>query len=383
MKTGRNENNIKQTKAAYGRTSSLIGIVSNALLCSFKFFVGFLSGSSAIISDAANNLSDVASSSVSLVGFKLASKPADEKHPFGHGRYEYILSLVISFFVMLMGAELLKSAVTKILNPVEINYSPFVLAVLIASIIVKLCLGALNLYFFKKSGLRALKAVSVDSFSDCVSTFGVLVSVLLSRFFGLNIDAYIGAAVSLLVIWSGIEILKDSLSPLLGKPADKKLAGNIESFILEFNEAILGVHDLVLHDYGMGSVFAVAHVEMPDDMTLNAVHEIIDNLEKCAGETFSVDLVLHADPVDICNNELEKLKAQVETIVKSVDRHYTIHDFRLSADKEKMFFDLVIDSDIKEKPEKIEDIVKLRIESVLGNKPEAVINAEFPFVNQT
>lgn len=381
MKNTKNEKSINQTKAVYGRVSSVIGIVSNALLCGFKFFVGFLSGSAAIISDAANNLSDVASASFTLIGFKLASKPADEKHPFGHGRYEYILSLVISFFIMLMGAELLKSAVTRIINPGQIRYSPVVLAVLIASILVKLCLGAVNMSFFKKSGLNALKAVAVDSFSDCVSTLSALAGVLLSKLFSINIDGYIGAAVSILVIWSGIDILKDSLSPLIGKPARKETAKEIQSFILNFDESVLGVHDLVMHDYGMGSVFAVAHVEMPGDIILSSAHDIIDSIEKQAGEKFSVELVLHADPVDIENKELERLKSRVETVVKSVDEHYSIHDFRLSPDKTQMYFDLVIDSDIKSSPEEIGNLVKLKIISSLGTEPEAVINVEFPFSN--
>ena len=381
MKTVINDNNLKQTKAVYGRVSSVIGIVLNTLLCSFKFFVGFISGSSAIISDAANNLSDVASSGVSLIGFKLASKPADEEHPFGHGRYEYILSLVISFLVMLMGAELLKSSISKIINPGEIKYSPVVLLVLIASVLIKVFLGVFNLKLFKNSGLNALKAVSVDSFCDCVSTFSVIASVVLSRFFSINIDGYIGAAVSLLVIWSGIGILKDSLSPLIGKPAEKEIAKQIQSFILNYDESILGVHDLVMHDYGMGSVFAVAHVEMAGETVLSSAHEIIDEIEKKAREEFSVELVLHADPVDTENEELERLRARVETVVRSVDEHYTIHDFRLSQDKKQMHFDLVIDGDIKSSPEEIGNLIKLKISSSLGEEPEALINVEFPFSN--
>ena len=369
----------KTVRAAYGLLSSVIGIILNALLCSFKFIIGFLSGSAAIISDAANNLSDVASSTMSLVGFKLASKPADEEHPFGHGRLEYILSLVISFFVMLMGVELLKSAVEKIIHPSPVSYSPFVLAVLIASIGVKLWMGSFNLRLSKKAGIGALKAVAVDSFSDCVSTGCVLASVLIHRFWGVNLDAYLGAAVSLLVIWSGVGILRESLSPLIGKPADKERAKQIEDFILNFDERIIGVHDLVLHDYGMGSVFAVAHVEVPADASLVAVHDVIDALEKAAGERFSLQLVLHADPLDVHDSQLETLKQQVETVIKSIDEHYTIHDFRLSHDGKQMFFDLVIDSDICEQSETIGELAALRIRAALGDSPQPVINVEFPF----
>ena len=366
-------------RAAYGLLSSVVGIVCNTLLCSFKFVIGSIAGSAAMIADAANNLSDIATCVIGLVGFQLAAKPADEEHPYGHGRYEYILSLIVSFFVMLMGVELLKSAIEKLLHPQPIHYSPFVLAVLIASIAVKLWMGVFNRSLSKKADIPALKAVSTDSFSDCVCTGAVLGSMLINRFFGLNLDAYIGAAVSLPVIWSGIGILKSSLQPLIGRPADKEIAEKIGAFILGFDESILGYHDLMLHDYGMGRVFAVADVEVPADSNLVQIHEVIDRLEKSAEAQFSMQLVLHMDPVDVEDTQLEKLKRKVEMIVKSVDEHYTIHDFCLSDDGKQMFFDLVIDSDIEKDSAQIGEMVALRIRAALGEEPEPVIKVEFPF----
>lgn len=368
----------RKVRAAYGTLSGAVGVALNSLLCIFKFVIGIISSSAAVISDAANNLSDVSSSVVSILACKLAKKPADEKHPFGHGRYEYILSLIISFVVMLMGAELLKNGINKIVSPQPMKYSPVFILILIISIIIKLWLGIFNSSLAKRADFQALKAVAVDSFSDVISTFAVLVSFLLSHFLNINIDGYIGTIVSLLVIYSGINILKDSINPLLGKPADKDKADKISEFILGFDEKIIGVHDLILHDYGMGRIFAVAHAEVPADCDLMSIHSVIDSAEKQAGEEFGINLVLHIDPVDLLNKRQTHLKSQVETVVKSIDEHYTIHDFRLTEDN-KMYFDLIIDSDINADAQKINRIVKARINSALGNDIEPFINCEFSF----
>ncbi|MBE6819150.1 MAG: cation-efflux pump [Ruminococcaceae bacterium] len=368
-----------KVRTAYGSLSSAIGIFLNCLLCGFKIAVGYLAASAAMIADGANNLSDAGTCIIGFIGFKLAGKPADEKHPFGHGRYEYILSLIISFFVLLMGAELLKTAIEKMLHPQAVTYSAFFIAVSVASILVKLWMAIFNAKLAKTAGITALKAVSRDSLCDCAGTAAVLVAVITNQCFGWQIDAYIGAAVSLFVIWSGIGILKESLQPLLGKPADKDLSEKLQQFMCDFDPAILGVHDLILHDYGMGSIFAVAHAEVPADSDLVRTHEVIDSLEKAVGERFGISLVLHIDPVDTHDSALETLKAQVLGIVQSVDEHYTVHDFRLSPQGDKMYFDLVIDSDIKKDSAKIGEIVKARILAVLGEEIEPVINVEFSF----
>ncbi|MBQ6381740.1 MAG: cation transporter [Clostridia bacterium] len=378
VKDYHNTTNAK-VRTAYGSLSSAVGIVLNILLCSFKLTVAYISGSAALAADGANNLSDVCTCVIGLVGFKLAGKPADEEHPFGHGRYEYILSLIISFFVLLMGAELLKTSVQKILHPEPVSYSAFFLAVLIASILLKLWMAIFNAKLAKQASMTALKAVSRDSLSDCLSTAAVLVSLFLGKCFGIQADAYCGAAVSLFVLWSGIGIFRESIQPLLGKPADKDKVQQIEAFICDFDPAILGVHDLVLHDYGMGSVFAVAHAEVPAESNLVSIHHIIDSLEQAAKERFGLDLVLHIDPVEADNQQLEALRQRVLTVVKSVDEHYTAHDFRLSEDKSKLYFDLVIDSDIKKDSDKIGEMVKARIVAALGESPEPVINVEFSF----
>lgn len=372
-------NDRMKLKAAVGLISAVFGICANTLLSAFKFTVGFLSGSAAVISDGANNLSDVAASVISLIGFRLAAKPADEEHPFGHGRVEYILSLIISFFIMLMGAELLKNSISKIIHPRPIQYSVFFIIVLSASVLVKLLMALFNASLHKKADLPALKAVVKDSLSDCICTLAVLVSFLLFRFFGINVDAYIGAAVSLLVLWSGVGVLKESIQPLIGKPAQKHTAEELAAFIVGFDEKIVGVHDIMLHDYGMGKVFAVAHAEMPGDISLSEIHTVIDKLEKAAEEAFSIQLVLHADPVETDNHDLYHLRENVVQIVKSVDEHYTIHDFRLSEDGSQMFFDLVIDSDIKKDSEKIGSMVAGKITAVLGEIPRPVIHVEFSF----
>ena len=371
-----------QRKAAVGTLSGIVGIVCNVLLSGFKLALGIISASAALIADAANNLSDVLTSVISLVGFKLAARPADEEHPFGHGRYEYVLSLIVSFFVLFMGAELLINGIKKIIHPETVAFSPFLIAVLAAAIILKLWLGFFNLSLAKQEDIAALKAVGKDALSDCISTGAVLVSVLSEKFFALHLDGYVAAAVSLLVLWNGIGILRESLNLLIGKPAKKETVKDLETFMLRFDPSILGVHDLVLHDYGMGKVFAVAHVEVPQESELISIHEIIDTLEKRAEEEFGIHLVLHIDPVDTENAALETLKQQVLTVLKSVDEHYTVHDFRLSEDGTKMYFDLVIDSDIKKDAQQIGNMVQQRIKAVLGESIEPVVHVEFSFTQK-
>ena len=371
-----------QRKAAYGTLAARVGIVANLLLSGTKFAAGFFAGSAALISDAANNLSDILSSLVSLVGFKLAAKPADEKHPFGHGRYEYIVSLAISFLVLIMGVDLLKNGIAKIIHPAPVLASPLLIVILAACVIVKLWLGIFNLSLAKRADITALKAVAKDAFGDCLSTAAVLLSIVLEKLFDWRVDGYVAVAVSLLVIWGGISIFRDSVNPLLGKPAKKETAQELTAFMCGFDARILGVHDLVLHDYGMGRIFAVAHAEVPAQCSLVEIHEVMDALEKAAGERFGIHLVLHTDPVDTQNRQLEQLKKAVETIARSMDEHYSVHDFRLSDDGEEMAFDLVIDSDIQQESEKIAQLLEQRIIAVVGEKPRAKIQVEFSFTER-
>ncbi|MBR2589417.1 MAG: cation transporter [Clostridia bacterium] len=371
-----------QRKAAVGTLSGAVGIICNLFISGFKFVLGYLSASAALIADAANNLSDLLTSIISIVGFKVAAKPADEEHPFGHGRYEYVLSIIVSFSVFLMGAELLKSGIQKIIHPAGVTFSPLLLAVIIVSVLVKLWMSVFNFSLAKKEGITALKAVARDSLSDCLSTSAVLISILLEKFFGWQLDGYVATAVSLLVIWSGISIFRDSIHPLIGAPAKKESVAALEEFMLAFDPAILGIHDLVMHDYGMGKVFAVAHAEVPADSELVAIHDIIDALEKRVDEVFGIYLVLHIDPVDTKDVQLETLKKQVMQVLASVDEHYTAHDFRLSEDGKKMYFDLVIDSDIKKDTQHISEMVKQRIIACIGDAIEPVVHVEFSFTQK-
>ena len=371
-----------ERKAAYGTFSGTVGIIANVFLSGFKFAVGALSGSASIIADAANNLSDMLTSVISLIGFKLAKKPADEAHPFGHGRYEYILSVIVSFFVLFMGVELLKNGIEKIISPAAVSVSPFVIVVLAVSIVVKIGIGMLNLYLSRRADVTALKAVAKDSFGDCISTAAVLVSAVLQKIFHLPLDGYVAAAVSLLVLWSGIGILRESLSPLLGKPAGKETVKELKEFMLSFDPDILDVHDMMFHDYGMGRIFAVAHAEVPAERELVVIHETVDALEKAVEETFGIYLVVHMDPVKANDTKTKSLRDNVLTVVKSIDEHYTIHDFRLSEDGKKMYFDLVIDSDIKKEAAQIGEMVSQRILAVLGDSIEPQIHVEFSFEQQ-
>ena len=371
-----------ERKAAYGTFSGIVGIIANVFLSGFKFAVGAISGAASITADAANNLSDMLTSIISLIGFKLAKKPADEAHPFGHGRYEYILSVIVSFFVLFMGAELLKSGVEKIITPAAVSVSPFVIAVLAVSILVKIGIGFLNIYLARRADVTALKAVAKDSFGDCISTAAVLISVVLQKIFHLPLDGYVTVAVSLVVLWSGIGILRESLSPLLGRPADKATVKELKNFMLSFDPDILDVHDIMLHDYGMGRIFAVAHTEVPAERELVAIHETVDALEKAVELKFGMHLVVHMDPVKTNDTRTRNLRENVQTIIKSIDEHYTIHDFRLSEDGKKMYFDLVIDSDIKKDAAEIGKMASQRILAVMGESIKPEIHVEFSFEQQ-
>lgn len=330
-------------RSAYGKLAGAVGIVCNLLLFAGKLLAGILSGSVAVTADAVNNLSDASSSLVTLLGFKLAERPADEEHPYGHARIEYISGLVVAALILLIGAELAKSSFSKILHPETVEFSFLTLGVLVGSILVKLWMAL----FCRKLGRRidstTLLATSADSRNDVISTAAVLVGCLVGYFFDVKLDGYIGMAVALFIIWSGCSIARDTISPLLGEQASGELVRNISDLILS-HEKILGIHDLMVHDYGPGNCFASVHAEMDSTEDPLICHDIIDDIERDALRELRVHLVIHYDPIVTDDEELNAARALVEQEIKSIDESLSLHDFRMvrGPGHTNLIFDLVI-----------------------------------------
>lgn len=329
--------------SAVGTLAGITGIFCNVLLFTLKLLVGILSGAVSIIADALNNLLDASSSVVTLVGFRLARRPADLDHPFGHARYEYISGLVVAALILVVGVELSESAIGKIIAPTPVFVSTSTLVVLIASILVKLWMSRFNLTLGKLIHSGTLKATAIDSRNDLIATAAVLLGCVIERVFSVPADGYIGLAVALFVVWSGIGVARETISPLLGQRADQGLVEKINNLILS-DENVLGVHDLLVHDYGPGQCFASVHVEISAEENPLVCHEIIDKLECCAKEQLNVHLVIHYDPVEKNDTEREEMLSVIHEILLELGPSFSVHDFRIvrGSKKPKLVFDLAV-----------------------------------------
>ena len=317
-----------KVRSAAGKLSGIVGIVCNVLLFAGKFLIGTLSGSVSITADAMNNLSDASSAIVTLIGFKLAEKPADEDHPYGHARYEYLSGLAVAAMIVVIGFELAKTSFDKILHPAEVAFSPALVAVLVGSIAVKLWLALFNTRLGKHIDSATLLATAADSRNDVISTGAVLLAAVLQGLLGWKIDGYMGLAVAAFILYSGAMLAKDTISPLLGESASPELQKQIVAIMKE-EPAILGYHDLMVHDYGPGQRFGSLHVEM--DQTLDPLwcHELIDNLERKCLQDLRVHLVIHYDPVVIGDPEIDELRDFLSNTLAAFDPRLTLHDFRM------------------------------------------------------
>lgn len=327
--------------------SGWCGIICNAILCLMKFIIGTVTGSVSITADAFNNLSDAGSNVVTIAGAKLANKPVDKEHPFGHGRIEYVSALVVSFIILLMGFELGKNSVMKIIKPEEVGFSIVSLVVLILAICVKLWMAYFNNKLFKLTNNINLKAVCQDSLNDCIATGATILSLVISRLTGFyHIDGIVGLLVAGAIILSGIVILKDTLGPLLGQPPSPELVKRIEDIITDEAE-IVGVHDLIVHDYGPGRIIASAHAEVPSNEDIVHIHDVIDNVEKKIQKELNIIICIHLDPIDINNEEVNKYKAIAQKIIKQYNNEYSFHDFRMvnGETHKNLIFDLVVPFD--------------------------------------
>lgn len=356
-------------RESYGRIAGIVGIICNLLLSILKFIVGTVSNSVSITADATNNIADAGSSIITLVGFRLSEKPADEDHPYGHARIEYVTGLIISFLILLIGYDILKSSVNKIIHPEESVFSWVTVIILVSSIIVKLWLSRFNKVLGKQIKSTALEATAADSRNDCISTAAVLIATIISHFTSLNLDGFMGVGVAIFILISGIGLVKETIGPLLGQAPSKEMYEKIEQKILSY-ENVLGVHDLLVHSYGPGSYFASAHIEMDAKIDVLVCHDIMDKIERDFSKQLNIHLVVHLDPTVLDCEETNELKEVVREILYDIDPIITFHDFRVVVgDKAKnVLFDIVVPPSYKYTDKELKDIIKNRVnEAGKGN----------------
>ena len=327
----------------YGTLAAAVGILSNIFLCIIKGLIGLFSGSIAVTADAVNNLSDAGSSVITLLAFKIAGKPADEEHPYGHARMEYISGMAVSFIIILLGLELMGSSFEKILHPEEVGVSALTYLVLIVSIAVKLWQGMFNRNLGKRISSEALQATAADSLNDVFSTGAVLLSTLVYQFTAIPIDGWVGMLVAIFITVSGVKLIMETGSPLLGQAPDPQMVRELEEKITAY-DGVIGIHDLQVHNYGPGRVFATVHAEVPANRDILVSHDIIDNIEREVGHEMNLNLVIHMDPVVTDDERLNQLHAQVQQIVAGIDANLTMHDFRavFGPTHTNLVFDVVV-----------------------------------------
>lgn len=341
----KNNEDIKNAKVRqnYGMLSGTVGIMCNLILFILKFFAGTITGAVSIAADAFNNLSDAGSSVVTLLGFKMAGKPADPDHPFGHGRIEYIAGFIVSVAIMIMGVELFKMSVVKIVHPEDMGFSILSVVILVGSIGMKMWMAAFNKSLSKKIDSAAMNATAMDSLSDCVATTVVLISLIVATTTGINIDGIAGVFVAIFVFKAGVDTAKDTLQPLLGQPAKKEFVEELESIVMSHQE-IIGIHDLIVHDYGPGRVFASLHAEIPYNMDILEAHDIIDMTEYQVQMKMGCGISIHMDPVVTDDVNVLAWKQKTLDILHCIDQVITMHDFRITngPDHKNLIFDIVV-----------------------------------------
>ena len=344
--------NIESTevRTRYGMLASVVGIFCNVLLFSVKLAIGLILSSLAVTADAFNNLSDAASSIISFVGVKMAGKPADAEHPFGHGRIDYIAALIVSFLVIEVGFTFFKSSISKIMHPEEITFDPVPFIILILSILVKLWMAFFNNKLGKRIDSKVMLATAADSLGDVITTSATVISIVICHFTSINVDAIAGLIVSGIVIWSGVSIAKDTLEPLIGQRVPSELYQKITDMV-ESYEGIVGAHDLIVHNYGPNRSMATIHAEVPNDVSIEASHEIIDRIERDAKKELNILLVIHMDPVEMRDEEVLELRDKTSHIVHALDPELHFHDFRVLKENEQknLIFDLVVPDSYTEK----------------------------------
>lgn len=367
-----------EKRSIYGMVCGFVGIFFNIILFVGKLLAGIITSSISITADALNNLSDAGSSIVTLAGFKLAAQKPDSKHPYGHGRIEYLAGLAVAAVILIMGFELFRDSIGKVLHPQDTEFSYVVIFILLASILVKCYMAYYNYSIGKEIDSAAVRAAAMDSMSDCIATGAVLVTTVLNHLYGWQLDGYCGILVSLFIMYSGIQAARDSVDPLLGIEPDEEFLQQIEDISLSFDENIVGIHDLMVHDYGPGRKIISLHAEVPADSNMIQIHDVIDNLEKKLSKDLGCMATIHMDPVVVNDPEVKELKHQVADLVKEVLYAITIHDFRVvkGDTHTNLIFDMVVPFSCKCTDREMADMVADKIKEKLGNNYYAVIDVD-------
>ena len=349
--------NVKDPRVrdSYGKLAGIVGIFSNTLLCMMKILVGLISGSIAIVADAVNNLADASSSLITLIGFKLAGMPEDREHPYGHARIEYLAGLLVSVIIIVVGLELGKGSVEKILVPTPTEFSPAVVIVLVLAIIIKIWQASFNISAGKRINSMTLAATGADSRNDVIATSAVLISVIIGHVFDVQIDGYMGVLVALFIVWSGIGLVRETVSPLLGEAPDSEMVKEIEGIANSY-EGVLGLHDLAVHNYGPGKVFASLHVEVDAAVDVMLSHDMIDNIEHEIAKRLNIHCTVHMDPIDLSDPNREPLKRVLLETAGRLEGVKNFHDLRIvpGHTHTNVVFDVALGADCKLSNEEIE-----------------------------
>ena len=360
----------------YGVVSGVVGILCNALLCTAKIAAGLLTGAVSIVADGINNLSDGGSCVVSLLGFKMAGKPADDKHPFGHGRIEYVAGLIVSFIIVLMGVELAKTSLDKIFHPEEISFSWITPAVLGISILVKLWMCFFNRKMGDKIDSAVLRATAMDSLSDVAATSAVLAGFVIGYWARVNLDGYLGVLVALFILYTGVSTAKGTLDLLLGEAPDPEFVKQIQQEVLSYPE-IIGVHDLIVHNYGPGHSVVSLHAEVPCDVDILKIHDTIDNAERDLKKKFDCEVVIHMDPIITDDKETNEIHQKLSSIVRLLDSRVTIHDFRMvkGPTHPNLIFDIVVPHQFRLTDDQVVESLRQAVKA-LDARYEIVVNVD-------
>lgn len=360
----------------YGVVSGVVGILCNALLCTAKIAAGLLTGAVSIVADGINNLSDGGSCVVSLLGFKMAGKPADDKHPFGHGRIEYVAGLIVSFIIVLMGVELAKTSLDKIFHPEEISFSWITPAVLGISILVKLWMCFFNRKMGDKIDSAVLRATAMDSLSDVAATSAVLAGFVIGYWARVNLDGYLGVLVALFILYTGVSTAKGTLDLLLGEAPDPEFVKQIQQEVLSYPE-IIGVHDLIVHNYGPGHSVVSLHAEVPCDVDILKIHDTIDNAERDLKKKFDCEVVIHMDPIITDDKETNEIHQKLSSIVRLLDSRVTIHDFRMvkGPTHTNLIFDIVVPHQFRLTDDQVVESLRQAVKA-LDARYEIVVNVD-------
>ena len=366
----------------YGKFAGVVGILSNVVLCAVKILVGFISGSIAVIADGINNLADASSSIITLVGFKLSSLPEDKQHPYGHARIEYISGMIVSVLIVVVGIELVRSSVDKIMAPSPLEFKWSTIIVLLLAIAVKIWQALFNINIGKRIKSLTLTATGTDSRNDVIATTAVLISLVVGKLTGLQIDGYMGCLVALFIIWSGIGLVKETMSPLLGEAPDPELVSAISEMALSY-DGVLGIHDLVVHNYGPGRIFASIHIEVDADSDMMESHDLIDNIEREMSKKLHIEITGHMDPVRTNDPVVKNMMQLVTRVAEQIDGVSNVHDLRIVAGPThtNVIFDAVVSSDCSLSFKEIHAVFQKAVRTEDENY-FVVINFDKPYISQ-